>query len=453
MRKSLMFLTALLVLALAGGIASIAALDGQQDSIAVTQKTLYGDPAAVADLQVTAALHNGANLYWQTTSTAGADIRTETKFSFSSKGYDWVEDWTGARFDWYFSSVNYSMSGSLDLEDKENGGDWERYDTLLLPAIDVAGRTAAGETRTETCNLGDYYQYMRLTADYQLPGTDYQKRVLVLNALNDYFRVPVPDQCPVEVTVTKDETGQVCDVECHDLREDDEGSIWSVGTSAVCTDRGIYLAMSGRCDVSQIQGGYGVWFLPYGETDQGVYLDTAHLTNVYPLDASEVTGVTIQANWDGSQIYLLTQQDGEQTLTVLDCASGQALQQLELGQETVASIWARETAAVVLNGDWETNEFKIQTFVNDNGTLTPWLKTPLYQLNQEENTYREPAVFFDGERLVLGSFQDSWHLASYRLTAYDRSGLVYAGDYTSSADDLPGTPFVVGDGEMQITQQ
>lgn len=448
MRKSLILLAVLLVLSLGGGIAGAVVLDRQQDSITVTQKALYGDPSAVADLQVMAGIGSGSNLYWQTASTAGADTRTETVFSFYPRGRDWTQYADGSRFDLSISSVNYSMSGVSNLEAEENGGDWGRYDAMLRPAMDVASRTAAGETRTEVCNLRSYYEYLKVTADYQLPGLDGSDRMAVLKALNQVFRIPVPAQCPVEVTVTKDENGQVCQVECNDIGEDEEGSVWSVWTSAVCTDRGVWLVMGGQADFSQIETGYGVWLLPYGENDKGRYLDVANLVNIYPLDAAAVTEASIQASWDGSRIYLLTRENGEAALTVLDCASDRALQRLPLGQEPVEALWTGETAAAVLCGE-EAN-YSLQVFADDGGTLTPWLQTGLYPLNQAGETYWKPALFFDGERLVLGSFQDGWQLASFRLTAYDRNGLLYAGDYTSSADSLPGHPFTIGDTEMQI---
>jgi len=451
MRKSLIGLFVLLVLSFSVLAASVNVMDDQKDEIVITEETLYGDPESVDGLTVTTTLHDDYRLFWETSYEAGADPQAATEFRYyTSQQYE-IGDSDYGNFDLQMN-VNFGMGGDIDLEAIERGEDenWENhYDHMFLPAIEVAARTPVGETRTEVVNLRDYYEYFRIGLNYHIPAANVHfwdgNQRQVFEDINDYFRIPVPDELWLEVTITKDLNGDVIEVDFWDVGSPagadempPDHEMWQAYSQSVCTPDGVFFTLGGNADFSQIQGGYGVYFLPIVTENGGGYLDTENLRNIYPMDPASVQEVSVFLSQDETKLYLLTREGEDYFLTVLSRADRTLLQRVELGQlEEMPAVWMAENVMTLLSGNYETQEYTLQVFDCRDELLSLWLETPMYPLNDDTVWYYEPHLLFDGETLVSAGYKHNGGTASHRILLYDREGLQYAGDYTSTADLLP----------------
>lgn len=461
MRKSLIALLVLLLMAIGFLTATARVVDEQKDEIAITETTLTGDPAVVEGLVVTVGITDGDCLLWETSYEAGTEPNATTEFTFGDVERE-TPVWRYDDFMLEFANLNYGMSGTLgDLEEQERGEREYGMEThMLLPVIDVANRTASGETRTETLRLADYYDYFRIGVTYNW-GRMYNMQMdqsEEIRALNDYFRIPIPEDLMVDITVTRNEYGDLEEVECWEVLNEAYERNWNGGFATITWENGAFFVIQGDCDVSQVKGGYGVYWLPVGERtidgETRKYLDLEHLQNVYPLDAEAVDDVQILSNPEQTQLYLIIRERETYTLFVLDGKTMQETQKIVLGElEEMPTAYMEHNVVMLCSGNYEKQAYRMQVFERQGARLVLWLDTEQYPLNDEGYWYREPVLHFNGEKLVVGAFRERWDIASHRLTVYDRTGLLYAGDYYHTADELPNRLYSESPGGLRMEWQ
>ena len=454
MRKSLIVFC-LLLLCGGGFLAGTAgAVGSRQDRIAVTETTLAGDPAAAEGLSVEVSLEMESQLFWTTVFAAGADPVPETEFQFYQERQTTPLYGRTDTVELYVEQGGgYVVSGQMDL------AEWEaedRSDGLLLkPAMDVAGRTPAGESRTEVVQLNDYYAYYPLYLQLSLYTTLEIPEVagVQLEQLSDCLRIPVPDSELVEVTVQKNAEGVVCYVESNSYTAEDAQSSVLYGSGVAC-ENAVYLLLCGNANFSQLRDGYGVYRIPieyvtaleasYDQVSGLCFSEpTAHLRmdrmeNIFPLDPACSQEVTLQQGLDAEELLLLAPENGQVVLTVLDAGTGAVRQSVTLDTAACPRVWLHGEL-LILGCSLYTPEARLQVFRREDGRYVPWLETAFYPLNNE-NRYYQPAFAFDGRRLAIAAQRQYYWGGSHRLTVYDQDGLCYAGDYAFSCDSLPEPP-------------
>lgn len=454
MRKSLIIIAILLALSLGVIVSAVTAMDAQHENITITEETLYGDPAAAEGLSVSTRVDSERHLYWDTTYMACADPQPVTDFIYSDERlYEEYED-TGS-FYLQLAHLNSGMSGRWEsIEDLENihGEEFDMDSPhLMKPVLDVESRTKPGEERKEIIRLADYYDDFPLGFHFMArDGFLYRENEQSLwKYLNNYFRIPVPEDLELEVTVSKDEAGFIYNIDYYEVSGLGSSYTTCYSPSVVRQD-GVFFGLCGNVDFSRIEGGYGIYYMPVaknekiaaidgqtGETVPQVYL-TQRIENIYPMDPADCEEMGIYLSADGQQVYAFTKEQGEVILTVFDSETCEIIQQFQPDIGQLPTLWCQDNIVALITGDEAWENFFLQVYLVEDGKLTLWLDTDMFHAGDKgPYWYMDAELCFDGQRLAIAQYHDNWNVATHRILIYDQTGLQYAGDFHHSGDDLP----------------
>lgn len=445
LRRSLILFAVLLLLSVGALAAGHAAVSGMQEEVCITEMTYAGEPAA--GLRVDLHTYYGNYLSWRTSYTAGTDPAPETDFTFSISG-NWEETEAAADARLSIGTVSLGMSGNdLDLTDSLSLG-WGEP-SMLRPAADVASRTPAGETYTEIFDLRDYYSYYLLN----LYCSSVEQDEADMDAVIQYFKIPVREGTMLEVCIRKDEAGRVCEVDMGPVGYVSafasageapavpvgEDGVPTLNSESVVTDQGIYLVLwtdgSAAEVFSEIEGGYGVYFIPFEKQESGkLHIAAAQTQNIYALDPETVQSLHIVESQDGTRLLLFTQEQDQVFLTVLDIETRTALQRLPLSMDHLPEVF-QEASRLLLygwNADYTQPRFLLLCQEEDAYRLE--LDVPAYQFDEADYWIFSPSFCFDGQRLAVAYFPKSYYSCTVCLLVYDQTGLRYAGRYAHNAD-------------------
>ena len=321
-QKLALALAALLILGGAGTVLGAQVLlRGREDAVTIEEEILYGDTEAAQGLRVTMETASDSFRYllrWDTAFSPGGAGAADTVFTAEPQETSWSswdqEDELRVEFD----SPHLVYAGPT--ADQYFWDSQRRANRLYLPAKDVAGRTAPGEERTEVVDLADYYDVypLHLVMFY---GEFFNSNYRGVDQLTDFFRIPVPQGTMAEVTVLRNEAGEIEDASC--TCEPDLPAF----TVPVFTDTYAYCcfdASQSDVDVSQIAGGCGLFRLDYRLSyDVAPYLTLEKVSTVLPVEGA-VKDVTAR---DG-KLLVFSEEAGTLWLSVLEEESGAVLQRL-----------------------------------------------------------------------------------------------------------------------------
>lgn len=142
MRKTLAAAAVLLLMPLALLLAADAALRGTEEAVEIRETVLSGDRSAARGVDLTFHVQSEGHLFWDTAVSLGTEtLSPETAFAFSQRERREEEPfvpWAEISI----SRTNYgiSSSGGIDFAEER----WVSRELMLLPAADVAERTAPG---------------------------------------------------------------------------------------------------------------------------------------------------------------------------------------------------------------------------------------------------------------------------------------------------------------------
>ncbi len=448
MRKVLIIFAVLLTLSIGVIVSAAVNMDAQHENITITEETLFGDPAAAEGLSVSTLGHRSSRLFWHTSYDAGADPRPETEFTYSNDRIYEDGDYVGS-FDLRMSFLNGGMSGNvdleaeLDIEAKNNSEDLQP----LLALIDVASRTEAGEEHSELVRLADYYTWLPLGFHF-VPRdgySPYENEYAIWEYLNSVFKLPVSENLMLDVTVAKDAEGRIYHVDFYEAY-DEKAVVTQTYTPSAIRDDGVFFGLFGNADFSQIEVGYGLYYMPIDKleevdgysSDMELYGLLPDCRNIYPMDLADCEEGNLVLSADEEQVYAFTKEKGEIVMTVFDGKTCEILQQLRPGTLNSPTVWCQDNIVALVTGDENWENFRLQVYLVENGLLELWLDTELYP-NGEDGPYWyvDPVMSFDRERLAIVQYFDNYNASSHRILIYDQTGLQYAGNYYHSGDEVP----------------
>lgn len=440
MRKRLILLLALAVLSAAALPLLHSRVNQEQDAVTLTETTLWGDPAAAQGMVVELVTHWNDQLIWNTVCRAGEEPVYETEFTFVPEGVDWPSEPSADSVRLQFATGNFGIGGgAIDLQEHAYA-----EDMLLRPVLDVAGRTADGETRTETVPLRDYYDYY--PAQLELDGIDFwlsdsQERDQAMRDLvRTYFPVPVPEGATVTVTVTKDQWGNITEVDSNE-----DQYVETPYTVGAVTREGAWFALSIQnqeesdevlvADDGEFPEGYGIYFLPMEETENDmIWPVTKGFGLVYPLDSAQARVLELELSPEGDRLLLFTQEGEELVLTVLDKETMEPVQRLPLPELNLdnggVGLWQATDYLLVYTG---LTDFVLLTPKTD-GSYARWTTGSFAQVEEFwVSIYDQPELYFDGQRLAIAvPAHDGWNRCDFLLGIWEQEGLAYMGRYESS---------------------
>ena len=331
MKKHLVLLAAVLALSVGTLAAGHLYINSAKDKIDIRETVIKGDPAAAAGLAVTCHTRDWeGHLQWDTAFTPGRTEGAKSVFRLSGArkfSSNQLSSWVNLEQ----VTSSFSMQGiNLNLQ-KPSG-------YLMKPVQDVASRTAAGESRTETVRLEDYYDYFPLNLDThskEYPNNSIDVYSEECKWLEEYFRVRIEQPAWREVTVKKGRQGQVIAYEMNPQDGNQEGELFS---NCLITEKGIFLIAetvdsNGEFDDRlECRDGAGVHLIQYREDreneDPVNYGDLFEPRLFYPTGSARTLWLGISP--DERELLLYTWEDGRLVLTVLDPATGEVLQRLDL---------------------------------------------------------------------------------------------------------------------------
>lgn len=464
MRKALCLtalLAALAVGCLAGGFGWV---NAAADQVTLTPVTHLGDASAADGLTMRARAMLSRKLVWDTTCSAADPGSIQTDYTYYELGYEypWGVD------DYRVELQNYLEYGfDYQLEEAQQWG----LNRALKQLYDT---TAPGTESSMTVRLADYMEYYPLAvylvgdgaqvgfgmseaefaesciADGELifvPEPDSWEGAFL--AFREFFRIPVLEEETVELTLGRGEDGRMA----H----------WgggSTGSDAFSLNTYDYSAFAGGAifftfdphtqkgdlvDTSLIPGGYGLYRLPLLTSEElearqrNLAFLAEELEMVYPLDPNSRL-VELSADKAGSALRLLTVEEDTLVLTIIDPVSYETKQRVELAE------WGADWYGMDLydGGDFLAMELPDDRLavisIRDSGRYVAEFVVPsgseaydgLLRYRYFSNS--GCGMDFDGQRLAVlvpaaGYYNSS---CDAYLLLYDRTGMVYLGEYRSS---------------------
>lgn len=436
MKRFLCLFTALALLAALGLTAAGLTLSGAGDDVILTEELLYGSPAAVSDVTVTAQTQYDRRLLWTTTYPMGRPEDAVTEFLCRPEGspQEYEQDWN---LD-ISAGVNGSASGRFESLDNLPAN----YPKLLFAA--VAERTAPGETREETLNLRDYYDVYPLDIYHPLAFTRVQEKA-VNQAFTDYLSLPIPAVQNVKIYLTMSPDGDPIRIEC-----DTSDVPFYLEVQSVQTEDAVYFTLTQTPPDSNLDllpdrlHGVHCIDLTRNEEYGADFFAPDTLRRVYPMDASAGQSRQLTLSEDGKRLFLVTESEAGATLSVLDRATMEQLQTLPLStgsEATLACLRQEPGFLIAIRAD---GAFDVMTEDADGALGIRLSGNLLEHTSLEWLGYSDLALHYDGKRLITGffgysptsssSYENSYESCAVTVMVHDATGLLYAARYHSSID-------------------
>ena len=423
MKKRLILYVALVLIAVVG--LSGAALAGFliQDNITIEAHTLSGDVSAADGLELTVYARRDMNLSWVTTFPATAASQAVTDFTYHLDG---ISSSDGVYLDFSTASLNGGTTTTLEnlMEERIRWNDF-----LIEPVRDLARELEPGEEKTTTVTVADYWEIYPLTLYLSIPNVTTYYDEGETNFLTNYFHIPVPAELTVDITVSLEESGRWVNANINPTGERSYGFC----SSALYTDQGIYFGLYScvseePADFSHIQGGYGIYRIPLPQ--EGDYaLPVEDIENILPLSAEDVEAISLlESPWDGI-IEVFTVEQGALRLRLLEEETCTVIEDYWLDADALPEVVQTEDVLVLLF--WEEESQSFLAYAREDGQYRLWLGA---ELPAEAFYLSSFNATFDRSRLALAYPWGEYASVGTGLLVYDQGGLLYHGQYESSAD-------------------
>ena len=471
MKRALLMAVVLFLMAPAVYMAAGRLMDRQKEDIVVTESTYYGDVQAAEglclEMQVIDERNNG-HLSWDISYPLGSG-KARIDFSFFGTGKTVPSTQTSRISMWNSSHWGLGKAG--------NGSDisFDPEDAPLPETVKaVAEMTGAGERRTETVRLADYYEYypVDLTVESNasiIPKTsygykahrvyydddiysplffegDYERTSDCLGYFTDFFHIPVSEEAFLSITIEKDEAGEICDCQIDFQMEPNIESFSAFGSEGVY--HAWYFAPSGDRspedavyeETMDMGDHYGICYYPYVKPPLGLgyyYRIYANLT-IDPTQAKKVCdlepGILLGDMIFGpgqDRLYLTTGEGGETYLRVYEAAGDELKLRQKLLIPSSEMPEGKEAAAtnvhlLVQNEGvlmaWDDGSFAFA--LCEDGELVLWCPRQESVLSLSHQ-YAKNFWDFDGERLAIATLY--WRAKYVNLAVYTKEGLQWHG--------------------------
>ena len=479
--KRALFLTVILLLA--APVAYVMAgrqVDSQKEDIVIVESTLYGDVQAAEGLclEIFATdFASGGHLLWDISYPLGSG-KPRSTFSYSLRGGTTMHLARTNRIKmWIPGSWGTVQTNGPSAPFLPQGH------SMAEVVKAVMERTVAGERRTETVQLADYYEYYPLFFEVEsnspvIPDSSAGSKLLHVyydddrfsplfdaryfdivgddqGYFTDFFRIPVSEESTYSITLEKGEDGGVIDCQVSFLTGPTIENLGAFGREGVYhawyltpSENGYPMSTEGefsaahteadRVDIEAEDPGenYGIFYYPYVESPVG-YRYLANLT-IDPIQAVKVCdlepGIQLadMALDESEDRLYLVRVEGEDTYLGVYEVTGterKLIQKLLIDTASASEVQEAPTdlrLSVKEEGvliTWHDGSFALA--ICEDQEMTLWCP--------RQETALEPVYFryenfwdFDGERLALASFvygqEDCINLA-----VYTKEGLAWYG--------------------------
>lgn len=463
MRKSLWITVILALSSVSLAVTGFIRVDRTGDQIEIEETVLFGDKAALDGLAVDHHLYDqvgGGYLYWDTAYRPGTDGLADTEFVYTETPREEPEERADRLTIGTYSGGSAGSSGAIDV--MEMGGEWG---PLLS---DVAGRTSSGTTHEEIVRLADYCEYLPMYVDVNIGALSYSQFGMLsgedaqeadLQKLLECFRISTPEECRVEISITKRPNGTVSDYSIN-IRD---GMPQLIVSSAV-TEEYCYLLVGGTMedgsplDTSRMIGDCGIYRIPYeitrvdykyGISREVMTLHTEEIRQIASFNVNEEVG-HMHYDEERDRIEIIyrgaTGEENGIKLAVFDAGTGEQIQNL-LVTRNEEEVWIREVIreedflVITLERSEGIGGFVLLTRGEDGAHHTEFEADFPVETDVDWATWLygryDLSVDFDGERMVFGAVVDGFtggddDSCRFLLLVYEDGEPVFMGRYASS---------------------
>lgn len=333
MKKTFAF--ALVLLLLSAVIISVlsAYVTGQEEAVTIEEHTIYGDKSAADGLVFATSVEIEDQLFWDVNYSIGDNKISKLDYQYYDSPQQSPSREDESRVSLQMDEIEIGMGAggsNLSLE----------YSSAYVRA--VASRTPDGEYHEEIITISDYYKYFPIRFDYynvrsretkQYPAMEYIDNMPHVNA---YFKIPVPEELQVKVSVQKSDYGAVTEYQT-DYVEGNYKWYPYIDTYTANGDHCAYFVFTlgfedlDYADYSQIEGGYGIYKIPFYPEEKAETIPVgSDIEMVYPIDTSTQRVMGLTANDAGDKMLLVTLEEDGYYLTVLDMEDASQLQKIHL---------------------------------------------------------------------------------------------------------------------------
>lgn len=210
MKKSMVIFILLAILTAVSFPLAVFRINSQKEAVVLTEDIWVGDQETARGLsfQINTQLEN--RLLWETKVKFREKTETDTEFTFLKEPLRYEENPVDT-IDIY-SITGFGMGSNADVLAGDAGTDLY-YQKIFE---DLAGQMEGGETLTKIVNPADYYKYFQISANLYniqyLDGYSYISDAEISRKLTETFAVEIPKDMQVEVSLTKNLAGEVCEV-------------------------------------------------------------------------------------------------------------------------------------------------------------------------------------------------------------------------------------------------
>ncbi len=447
MKRVLCFLLVLVLLGASLLGVTAFSLIKESDNVNFTLIDERGDRRALQGIsaQMSFTLHEKLN--WEVSFTPFEKTETE---------YDYVTFYPlSYKNNNYYYGFSTPSLGLLQLKN-ENAELKQLVEDLREEALENDKRASA------KVNFCDYYEYYPVNLNVSLPGISIEwyngfgmdekgkytfegispsRGQGVINAFNDYFRIPVGENDVREISVLPNDHGNFS---YQTARE----NTFDFNFYTVRTDSHIYFSFENEIntghewtrefvDTSLIPGGYGIYSLPYTEND----IKYEELKTVYSVP-SDATVEALMTDESRQELYLVLHKNEKLVLHIIDMSTMADKSEIELFDFSFTDylrVSENEDFFVFIKNDVDFNVVAI----NDGGKWESALTgtVPSGSAYVREFLPYRSRFGFDGERLVVWVIDDPGaeeiQLLSLQpdVMVFTKDGLQYYGKWICSLGD------------------
>ncbi len=457
MRKKLVLFLILLVMVGAGAAYCVMMIHKPLDMVSYREHTLYGDKSYADGLVYNKRDYLLDHAMWTDEIRFTKDaMKVNTEYEYSNKDLSYLVDIENSDSgDYLYLSNSMYFNG--------DSGDYDTADAGVKKLLtEMEAETLAGESKSKTIHLKDYMEYYTINIEMNIPGLSYvtamdtcilpasDEYVEAVGMIRDFFRIPVLESEVYEVTMDKDEDGNVIYAEVNMADNQDH---FILGTYSMISDDACifwfdnYFSDRGPIDTSEIPGGYGVYVLPF-TMDPATSESTLHAEDLkvfYPVNANQRI-LNVDLTKDQNNLLVHIAEDGRYKIAILDVKNGDLKQKIDLC--AYDEDYYYESLA---DADHDLQYCMIAANYNSfycikKKTYGKWEVAIRSEKQFQDAEFEGFAVSYisayDGERLALINYdwgrdeKERWSFGcDFNLQIFDHSGLVYAGSYESSLED------------------
>ena len=475
MRKSLVLFLVLLISVIGGTCYVSADLLKEKDNVQITETVVLGDKSVVEGVTVERNVKYHRYILWNTTYVVGEEPECDTVYTFDEQGrlreeskysYDGLE---------LYTNVIRAFDDADEKPENLTG-----VDRAMKELFD---ETAPGQENSRIIDLRDYLDFYEYEVSIDLPGLithpfinkaeieeslahyasnssyieDLKEELHIVEALTEFFKIPVIDNHLYEIAVSKDMEGNLHGWSYGSangggssgnvsmgstLTDSDSFNMWTISVFAedVCYFTFHPYSDNGQLiDTSYIPGGFGIYQLPFDKENGTVDVDNLRL--VYSLEPSdEILNLHYDEKRDAILLLGHNRAGEGYCMTVFDADTMEVKQEIVYSNDGYGSGIYMADDFIVL----ETMENVIVLSVDENGIYQKELECDIKLLTEQTRVdYLDFSYMdfdWDGEKLIFcGPLNDStsyhyYQSCGFYLAAYDKTGLTYYGEYVSSLD-------------------